>query len=293
MALMSTTPPGWYDDGHGALRWWDGAAWTEHVAQPEPETPAPEGADTPAPEGAESPAPEGTAALPPELAAEFEPAAATSVGVPAPGEVPAYSAYGAGQPGAQQPYPGGAFVSATEPKKSRAWIIWLVVGIVLLGIVIAAAVLIPLLILGGSGGNGPQTPSSTVEIDDSVVLSTDDDYAIVDTVALYDSAWQTVDCDQYIASTTVEFRENIGYADCESFIADAQGAAETLDDYAVLVTFLSVEGETALVGTTETYSSMYDEDGVLSDERFEYEDYLYYFLVVVDGEWLIDGVEYE
>jgi len=24
--------PGWYDDGHGAMRWWDGLAWTEHVA---------------------------------------------------------------------------------------------------------------------------------------------------------------------------------------------------------------------------------------------------------------------
>ena len=33
---MTTTPPGWYDDGHGAMRWWDGARWTEHVAAPDP-----------------------------------------------------------------------------------------------------------------------------------------------------------------------------------------------------------------------------------------------------------------
>lgn len=26
-----TTPPGWYADGSGAQRWWDGAQWTEHV----------------------------------------------------------------------------------------------------------------------------------------------------------------------------------------------------------------------------------------------------------------------
>lgn len=26
------TPPGWYDDGHGSLRWWDGAQWTQHTA---------------------------------------------------------------------------------------------------------------------------------------------------------------------------------------------------------------------------------------------------------------------
>lgn len=27
---MSAPEPGWYDDGHGKQRWWDGAAWTEH-----------------------------------------------------------------------------------------------------------------------------------------------------------------------------------------------------------------------------------------------------------------------
>lgn len=29
---MSDVAPGWYDDGGGAMRWWDGSAWTEHVA---------------------------------------------------------------------------------------------------------------------------------------------------------------------------------------------------------------------------------------------------------------------
>ena len=39
---MATTPPGWYDDGRGALRWWDGAQWTEHVQTPDPEPAAAE-----------------------------------------------------------------------------------------------------------------------------------------------------------------------------------------------------------------------------------------------------------
>jgi hypothetical protein len=27
---MSNAQPGWYDDGSGRRRWWDGAQWTEH-----------------------------------------------------------------------------------------------------------------------------------------------------------------------------------------------------------------------------------------------------------------------
>ncbi len=31
LADVTTTPAGWYDDGHGAVRWWDGVQWTEHT----------------------------------------------------------------------------------------------------------------------------------------------------------------------------------------------------------------------------------------------------------------------
>lgn len=33
-------PAGWYDDGYGRQRWWDGQSWTEHVQDP---TPGPQG----------------------------------------------------------------------------------------------------------------------------------------------------------------------------------------------------------------------------------------------------------
>lgn len=33
-----TAPAGWYDDGTGTQRWWDGSHWTTHSALP-PATP--------------------------------------------------------------------------------------------------------------------------------------------------------------------------------------------------------------------------------------------------------------
>ncbi len=44
-----TTPAGWYDDGSGRLRWWDGTAWTEHVA-PTPTAAAADSASSGSPE---------------------------------------------------------------------------------------------------------------------------------------------------------------------------------------------------------------------------------------------------
>ncbi len=41
---MTNPVSGWYDDGTGRQRWWDGNQWTEHYApqaQPAPPAPAP------------------------------------------------------------------------------------------------------------------------------------------------------------------------------------------------------------------------------------------------------------
>ncbi|WP_374009876.1 DUF2510 domain-containing protein [Leifsonia sp. LS-T14] len=32
-----STPAGWYDDGSGRLRWWDGTQWTDHFADQQPQ----------------------------------------------------------------------------------------------------------------------------------------------------------------------------------------------------------------------------------------------------------------
>ncbi|MDH5132875.1 MULTISPECIES: DUF2510 domain-containing protein [unclassified Microbacterium] len=32
MSSMAQVAPGWYDDGSGRQRWWDGSTWTDHYA---------------------------------------------------------------------------------------------------------------------------------------------------------------------------------------------------------------------------------------------------------------------
>lgn len=266
---MTTMPPGWYDDGHGALRWWDGANWTEHVATPDAE-PAATGDDT---------APEADAALPPELAEAFE-ASGASVDAPdASGQygVPGYPA--AAYPGA--PNQTGAFVSATEPKKSKAWIIWVVAGIVLLGIVIGAAVLIPLFFLGLAQGGGPA----------AVQPSGPDEEAAVNAVLLYDEAWQTIDCDKYFEATTESLRELFALTDCASFEQAAQDFADSVEDYTVTVTGIEHDGSTITIETAETFDSLTDADGAPVDTPIPLEDHYTYTLVPAGDGWAIDDAD--
>lgn len=53
---MSTTPAGWYDDGTGRQRWWDGQQWTEHFAPEATAADAPDAGDTEGPTDVATPA---------------------------------------------------------------------------------------------------------------------------------------------------------------------------------------------------------------------------------------------
>ncbi|GAA2995515.1 DUF2510 domain-containing protein [Microbacterium aurantiacum] len=261
---MTATPPGWYDDGHGALRWWDGTQWTTHVAAPDAEG-APDGATPPAPDDA-TPA-----------AADATDASLQTVGFdpqPVDGAAPPEGYNGEG----------GGFSAATQPK-SKLWILWLVLGVVMLGVVIAAAVLIPLLLVnaatsGGSGGSGGGGAPAG-----------DDEQAAVEVVMDYDDAWQNADCDLFLASTTESFRTAGGLVDCETFEATASEFSASVEDYRIEVTSIEGDAEQILVTTTETFESFFDEEGNPLDEAVTYDNVFLYTLVPADGGWAIDFLE--
>lgn len=84
-----TTPPGWYPDGQGGQRWWDGTQWTEHT-QPPP-------ADTPLePQAPQLPGDQATVVAP-NRAADFNPGQNPAQGQP-------YGAPSGQQPSGQQPF---------------------------------------------------------------------------------------------------------------------------------------------------------------------------------------------
>lgn len=287
---MTTTPPGWYDDGHGALRWWDGSQWTEHVAEPDAESSdAPTEAeivaaqlgldDAPAPAPAGAPVPPAVPAHSDADAVAAEPGAAAAQGTAPAAVAPSAGAYpppAPGAPGVTGVPAGGAFTAATEPRKSKLWIVWVVLGVVLLGIVIAAAVLIPLALLTASSG-GAQS---------------DDEKAAAATVALYDDAWQSGDCEAFTTATSEAFRTATGFTDCAAFEADAVVFDENFDDYEIAITGVETEGDQITVTTSESYTALVDENGAPSDPAVGATVY-HYTLVEADGGWVIDDLFYE
>jgi hypothetical protein len=107
--MTQSTPPGWYPDGQGGQRWWDGNQWTEHTLPPET-------SDRPAaPEQPAQPAASDVTQVRPGGPAGEQPAGDRPAGAEAgqpPASMPTQVARSdgpgqpGGQPGAQQGYPG-------------------------------------------------------------------------------------------------------------------------------------------------------------------------------------------
>lgn len=263
--MSSTTPPGWYDDGQGGRRWWDGSQWGPPGQQPPA---APGGApDLGKPTGGPPSTPPSTP--PPTQQLPQQP----GYGQPgqqygAPGGQPG-SPYGPpgggspyGPPGGGSPYgppgggypgPGGAYPGGPPPRRNRTG---LVLGIVggLVALAVVAVVLV--LVLGGSDGPSGDDPAETVQA--FVDASRDEDCDALDELVTDKVRPLLATCGQ--ASDAPEGTPQINADDVDVEIGDAQE-----------------DGDTATVPVTY---SIPGEESVSFD----------YTLVKQDDVWLIDGL---
>lgn len=261
---MSTTPPGWYDDGNGAMRWWDGQGWTEHTHVPasEPVVPVPH--------------------------TQQAPAYAQ--------QVPAYTQ-------AQQPY-AQAYPVEQPKKKRRWLLPVIIGGAVLVlgGIGLAIFLVIQLFSLGQAASSTGITSSSTApsatapsaaassapsaEVTAAPPAPTGAelplDHPATVAVLDYDRAYQGLDCDLFTATTTAEYRDGMT---CEDFVDTADEFNSEVEGYTVEIRRV-FEGEagSVIVETAERYTST-----AAGDAGAEYEDLLAYVMVEQDGAWLLDN----
>ncbi|MEO9324090.1 DUF2510 domain-containing protein [Nocardioides sp. C4-1] len=169
---QGSTPPGWYDDGQGSQRWWDGRQWTEHT---QPSGGAPQQAAEPAqPAAPYDPHSEPTRLGAPPSGVDL---GKQGAGPPAPGPgQPQQSWQQPAQPGWQQPggyppqqgHPQQGYPQQGYPQQGwqgypagssggggKGKLIAVIGGG---AAVVAVAIVLLVVFLGGSGG-----PSGTVE----------------------------------------------------------------------------------------------------------------------------------
>ena len=318
---MTTTPPGWYDDGQGALRWWDGAQWTDHVhapdapGEPPAEAAAEEVAAVPADEhAADEHAADDAAAEEAALAAsvptapqsapevpDLDPAIALGFGEPSPAATAAYEGYSVpdAQP-ANDAYPGGYGATPSAPTAVAYPGTYPAQpgypGVATqepprkrslwwIWLIVAGAVLIVLIVL------------AVIFVPMAIRAfsgGSSAEQAAVTTVKTYDRAWQSVDCDLLFTATTQGFREDFDLTECATFEDQASQLATTTSDYNLTVTSVATQSDDAVtVETTETFNSHFDDQGndTGSDQAYSY--HYTYDLVAADGQWLIDDLHVE
>ncbi len=279
-----TTPPGWYDDGQGAQRWWDGNGWTEHTqpaapAQaPQAPQPDPHGEPTryggPVPESQEEQPPtpsldKGAGGSPPVPPSSdvTQVAPPRDSGFPpqggyqppaAPGyppqdggyQQPDYAQQGypqqGGQPSWQQPYP----QSGSGGGKGK--LIAIIGGAVAVFVVV---IVLAVVLLGGGGG-----PAGTAE---------DFFNGVADG-----------DCDA-VDLLSKDFRETTGLSksECEDAGADEYFAGSSAEGCDIEVTNEEEDGDKA---SADYKISGCDDDESNEDGTID--------LVEEDGDWKIDAI---
>lgn len=296
-----TTPPGWYPDGQGGQRWWDGTQWTEHT-QP--------GAPADAPPAA--PGPGDQTVVAPNRAADFgqpqqpqQPQQPPQQPWGPPGGQPAQQPYGQ-QPGfGQGGYgqggggqggwgPPGSTGGGGKGKGKLFAIIGSIAAVVVLAVV-AAVVLVKVV-----GGGGPDSVAKDyLEAQNFVdpdyqkqcdLLSKDSQKELLDSA-------DVKDCDAYADKQQKQFDDQLDEKLDESDTCDS-----TLDDIRDDITYdaeikkTDENGDKADVDFTLTSKytgdqSVLDDCGGDDDNENSTDGTIK--LVKEDGDWKVDDLEGE
>ncbi|MFS0714234.1 DUF2510 domain-containing protein [Microbacterium sp. 2P01SA-2] len=290
--MSGSTPPGWYDDGHGSLRWWDGSQWTEHTHAPVEAAPAPQ------PEAAPQEPPAVTEEPP---AVTEEPPAVTEASIvesqrgpvasdtasPTDALPPIPPAPGGPAPVYPGVHPTTAAVAGTDgdavaapARRSKLWIVFVALGVVLVGLIVLAAVLIPRFVADILDPSADRPGTSSVQGADL--------RAAEDIVDAYDDAWDDMDCAAYQAIVTPEFLASGGLSDCADFAQAATEFNNSVEDYEVSFISTTREGDTIYVQTLETFTQTADAAGSPLDNPVPASFSALYTLVPGGSGWLID-----
>lgn len=252
MCAMGTGSPGWYDDGHGAVRWWDGAAWTEHVAADARLHAAP--TSTAVVDRAGS-AP--TAIAAPEGWLEDQ-LARVDVGVP-------------------QPVDSAADAPSARPGRSRR--VAVIVGAAAIGVafVVVVSVASAMSVIGPFASE-PASQNDPLEAE----------VAVRDDVDRFHASLLENDCGEFFATTTAEFRQKLDATDCAGFglLADRADAAV---DPVFVVGDVIVGGDVATAAVAQSFVSSIDPQGNPTEQPVGYVDHLEYRVIASDGGWVIAG----
>lgn len=259
-----TTPPGWYPDGQGAQRWWDGSQWTERTQPADaPEAPAASaGPGSSASAGDQPPPPP-----PPWEAPQDQP----------PG---AYGAAGPAQPG----QPGFAAPAGGGGSKK----LLLIIGAAVLALLLLCA--IGGVVLAMIGGDDPEDA-----VEDYFDAFVEDDYTQQcelrserSRTALLKDA-DVDDCRAY--AEQAEARAEEFTADYEERFDESYEDIQDEMDYALEITDVKEEGDEAFVDyeVTSTYSGDNQTyiDDTLGGKTTHTEDGTMR-LVKEDGDWKVD-----
>lgn len=316
-----STPPGWYPDGQGGQRWWDGTQWTEHTQPPDGGA-----AGTPATPAAPGPSDQATVVAP-NRAADFnqggaQPGYGQPAGQPAaqqqpwgqPGGQPAYGQQpgqpggqqGWGQPGQQQPYgqqggyggggyggPGYGQPTGGGGGKGKGKLFAIIGGLVVVLVLAIVAVFVLLKVLGGND------PESVAKDYLEAQNYFDPDFPATCELLAEDSqegllgSYDVDDCDAYADKAQEEYDDEL-----DDELSEDESCGKTFDDvkgdfdYEVEIKKVDEDGDKATVDYETTTRFTGDEDvitdcGGNADDVESTEDGTL-DLVKEDGEWKVD-----